>query len=78
MQWLIFIYVDTGCYWANANTKILWQNFLYEKTATLYNSVAMKYYKEQEYSKALEYFQKSIKINTKYWQAYYNKACTYS
>ncbi len=78
MQWLIFIYVDKGCYWSYANTKILGKNLLDSKLSILYNNVAMHYYNKKEYTKALEYFQKSIEINNKYWQAYYNKACTYS
>ncbi len=57
---------------------IIPQDLLDSKLSILYNNVAMHYYNKKEYTKALEYFQKSIEINDKYWQAYYNKSCTYS
>ena len=38
----------------------------------------MHYHNEKSYTQALEYFEKAINADSKYSQAYYNKACTHS
>jgi len=78
MQGLIFLYVDSGCHWTNANIRILSQTLLNTKLSRLHNNIAMHYYNQKNHQTAIAHFQKAISIDPKYAQAHYNFACTTS
>lgn len=75
MKGLILLSSDKlTCYlWNNAD--ILKKDELDQKLAELYNAVAMHYYDKKEYQTGVDYFDKAIKIQLDYAQAYFNKAC---